>query len=91
MGRGLVRRNSGRRLSYSLRTAPPRRAEPVDDPLIDRHLDDPPAIAVAPDDTASLQHLAERELCGGAEIDDRYVVHCWFLLPVRISRLTVEG
>ena len=43
--------------------------------LIDRHLDDPPAIAVAADDTAGLQHLAERELGGATKIDDGLAVH----------------
>jgi hypothetical protein len=64
-------------LSYSLRATPPRRAEPVDDPVIDRHLDDPPANAVAADDAAGLQHPAQRELSGASEIDDGLAVHCW--------------
>jgi len=69
-------------LTYSLRAAPPRRAEPIDDPVIDRHLDDPPANAVAADDTAGLQHPAERELSGATEIDDGLTMHCWSSLLV---------
>jgi len=69
-------------LSYSPRAAPPRRAEPVDDPVIDRHLEDTTAIAVAADDTAGLQHLAERELGGAAKVDDGLAVHCWSSLLV---------
>ncbi len=46
-----------------------RAAEPVDDPIIHRHLDEPPAIAVAADDTSGLQYLGESDLGGATEID----------------------
>jgi hypothetical protein len=78
-------------LSYSLRAAPPRRAEPVDDPVIHGHLDDPTTIAVAADHAAGLEHPGERELGGATKIDDGLAVHCWSSLLVRIGRLTVEG
>jgi hypothetical protein len=78
-------------LSYAVRAPPRRRAEPVDDPVVHDHLDDPPAIAVAADDATGLEHPCERKLGGATEIDDGLDVHRWSSLPVRISRLSVEG
>jgi hypothetical protein len=82
-------------LSHALRPAPPRRAEPVDDPVIHGHLDDSPAIAVAADYATGVEHPGERELGSATEIDDGLAVHCWsslLVLPAgRISSLAVEG
>jgi hypothetical protein len=51
-------------------------AEPVNDPVIHGHLDDPATFAVAANDAGVLHHSAKCELGGAAEIDDRYVDHC---------------
>jgi hypothetical protein len=57
--------------------APPRRAEPVDDPIVHDHLDDFAAVAVTADHATGLQHARERELGGATKIDDGFVFHCW--------------
>jgi hypothetical protein len=59
-------------------------------PVVHRHLDDPMAVAIAADGSTSLEHSRERQLSDATEIEDGYVLHCWFSPPMRIRRLTVE-
>jgi hypothetical protein len=73
-------------LSYAVRAPPRRRAEPVDDPVVQGYLDEHPAIAVAANDTSGLQHLGESELGGATEIDHGRGVHSRCSLTIKSCR-----